>query len=148
MPRRLDTRAEDFENQFALLIGPRETEEDVARVVQAIIADVRARGDAALIELSRRFDRVDLNQVNLRVSEEEIAAAERDCPDNVRNALRIAAARIRGYHERQLPKDETFTDSIGANLGWRWRPLSSVGLYVPGGTASYPSSVLMNAVPA
>jgi len=148
MPRRLDARAEDFERQFAKLIGPRETEEDVVRAVQAIIADVRARGDAALIELSRRFDRVELTPANLRVSEEEIAAAERNCSDEVRNALRVAAARIRGYHERQLPKDESFTDSIGVNLGWRWRPLSSVGLYVPGGTASYPSSVLMNAVPA
>src|SRR5689334_9480101 len=126
MPRRLDARAEDFERQFAALIGPRDAEEDVARAVQGIIADVRARGDAALIDLSRRFDRVELTAANLRVSEDEIAAAERDCPDDVRNALRIAAARIRGYHERQLPKDETFTDSIGVNLGWRWRALSSV----------------------
>lgn len=148
MPRRLDARADDFESRFAALIGPRETEEDVTRAVQTIIADVRARGDAALIELSRRFDRVELDEAKLRVSEDEIAAAERDCPSHVRDALRVASARIRGYHERQLPKDETFTDSIGANLGWRWRPLSSVGLYVPGGTASYPSSVLMNAVPA
>ncbi len=148
MPRRLDARADDFEAQFAALIGPRETDEDVTRAVQGIIADVRARGDAALIELSRRFDRVELTAATLRVSQEEIAAAERNCPDNVRNALLTAAARIRGYHERQLPKDEMFTDSIGVNLGWRWRALSSVGLYVPGGTASYPSSVLMNAVPA
>jgi histidinol dehydrogenase len=148
MPRRLDARAQDFEGQFQALIGPRDTEEDVVRAVQTIIADVRARGDAALIELSRRFDRVELTAANLRVPAEEIAAAERDCPADVHNALRVAAARIRGYHERQLPKDESFTDSIGATLGWRWRPLSSVGLYVPGGTASYPSSVLMNAVPA
>jgi histidinol dehydrogenase len=148
MPRRLDARAEDFEGQFASLIGPRDTEEDVVRSVQAIITDVRARGDAALIELSRRFDRVELTAATLRVSSDEIAAAERNCPEGVRNAFRVAAARIRGYHERQLPKDESFTDSIGVNLGWRWRPLSSVGLYVPGGTASYPSSVLMNAVPA
>ena len=148
MPRRLDAQAADFEREFAALIGPRDTEEDVVRAVQGIIADVRARGDAALIELSRRFDRVELTAATLRVSDDEIAAAERECPVEVRNALRVAAARIRGYHERQLPKDESFTDSIGATLGWRWRPLSSVGLYVPGGTASYPSSVLMNAVPA
>src|SRR5438045_9088951 len=98
MPRRLDARASDFESQFAALIGPRDTEGDVVRAVQGIIADVRGRGDAALIELSRRFDRVELTAANLRVSGDEIAAAERACPADVHNALRGAAARIRGYH--------------------------------------------------
>ena len=149
MPRRLDARDDDFESRFAALIeGTREAEEDVSRSVQSIIADVRARGDAALIELSRRFDRVELTQETLRVSADEIAAAEEACAAGVKDALTIAASRIEAYHRRQLPKDESFTDETGATLGWRWGPLSSVGLYVPGGTASYPSSVLMNAVPA
>ncbi len=149
MPRRLDARTSDFDEAFASLIeGKRETEEDVSRAVKAIIADVRARGDAALIELSGRFDRVELTAETLRVSADEIAAAERACAPDVKGALHLAAERIEAYHRRQLPKDESFTDATGATLGWRWRPLSSVGLYVPGGTASYPSSVLMNAVPA
>jgi histidinol dehydrogenase len=149
MPRRLDARADDFETGFAALVeARRETDEDVSHAVQAIIADVRARGDAALIDLSRRFDRVELTQATLRVSASEIAAAEAACAPDVKDALHMAAARIEAYHRRQLPSDESFTDEIGATLGWRWRALSSVGLYVPGGTASYPSSVLMNAVPA
>jgi histidinol dehydrogenase len=149
MPRRLDTRDADFEAQFAALIdADREADEDVSRTVKDIIADVRKRGDAALIELSRRFDRVELSRDSMRVSADEIAAAERGCAAGLKDALQLAAARIEAYHTRQLPKDESFTDETGATLGWRWRPLSSVGLYVPGGTASYPSSVLMNAVPA
>ena len=149
MPRRLGARADDFETGFAALVeARRETDEDVSHAVQAIIADVRARGDAALIDLSRRFDRVELTQATLRVSASEIAAAEAACAPDVKDALHMAAARIEAYHRRQLPSDESFTDEIGATLGWRWRALSSVGLYVPGGTASYPSSVLMNAVPA
>ncbi|HEX3486811.1 MAG TPA: histidinol dehydrogenase [Micropepsaceae bacterium] len=149
MPRRLNASTSDFETQFAALIGEdREAEDDVSRIVKDIIADVRKRGDAALIELSARLDRVTLTPATLRVSPEEIAAAERKCPPDVKDALLLAAARIEVYHRRQLPKDESFTDAAGATLGWRWGPLSSVGLYVPGGTASYPSSVLMNAVPA
>jgi histidinol dehydrogenase len=149
MPRRLDARAKDFESAFAALIEHRsDAEEDVSRSVKAIIADVRADGDAALIALSRRFDHVDLSIETLRVSPDEIAAADRGCAQDVKDALSLAASRIETYHRRQLPKDESFTDETGAMLGWRWGPLSSVGLYVPGGTASYPSSVLMNAVPA
>jgi histidinol dehydrogenase len=149
MMRRLDARDADFESRFAALIeATREGEDDVSRNVKDIIADVRARGDAALIELSRRFDRVELSTDSLRVPADEIAAAERGCAADLKAALHLAAARIEAYHTRQLPKDESFTDETGATLGWRWRPLSSVGLYVPGGTASYPSSVLMNAVPA
>jgi histidinol dehydrogenase len=149
MPSRLDARASDFETRFAALIeSNRDTEEDVSRIVRGIIADVRARGDAALIELSKRFDQVDLTQKTLRVSADEIDAAMRNAAPAIVSALQMAASRIEAYHVRQLPKDESFTDAEGAVLGWRWGPLSSVGLYVPGGTASYPSSVLMNAVPA
>jgi histidinol dehydrogenase len=149
MPVRLDARSANFSRDFAgLLDAKREAEEDVSRAVKAIIADVRARGDEALIELSRRFDRVELSVSSLRVGAEDIAAAVRQCAPDVRAALETAASRIEAYHRRQLPKDESYTDAIGAKLGWRWRALDSVGLYVPGGTASYPSSVLMNAMPA
>ena len=149
MPRRLDARASDFETSFAALVdGKREAEEDVSRAVKDIIAEVRKRGDEALIALSQRFDRVTLTRETLRVSADEITAAERACATDVVDALRVAAERIDAYHRRQLPKDDHFTDASGVKLGWRWGPLASVGLYVPGGTASYPSSVLMNAVPA
>jgi histidinol dehydrogenase len=149
MPRRLDARAKDFESAFAALIEHRsDAEEDVSRSVKAIIADVRADGDSALIALSRRFDHVDLSAETLRVSADEITAAWRGCAQDIKDALSLAASRIETYHRRQMPKDESFTDETGATLGWRWGALSSVGLYVPGGTASYPSSVLMNAVPA
>lgn len=149
MARKLDASAPDFESAFAALIGAkRETEDDVAASVRVIIADVRARGDAALIELSKRFDKVELTESSLRISAAEINAAERECTIAALNALDVAAKRIEIYHRRQLPADDSFTDETGATLGWRWTALDSVGLYVPGGTASYPSSVLMNAIPA
>ena len=149
MPRRLDARAKSFASDFAALIeSQRDAEDDVSRDVKAIIAEVRSHGDAALIALSRRFDRVELSAETLRVSADEIAAAWRNSAQDIKDALSLATSRIEAYHRRQLPKDESFTDETGAMLGWRWGPLSSVGLYVPGGTASYPSSVLMNAVPA
>jgi histidinol dehydrogenase len=149
MARRLDASAPDFAAQFERLIsGKRETAEDVAEAVRAIIAEVRAKGDAALVELGKRFDHVDLTPATLRLSEAEIAAGERACDKRALAALDVAASRIEAYHRRQLPADERFTDDTGATLGWRWTALDSVGLYVPGGTASYPSSVLMNAVPA
>jgi histidinol dehydrogenase len=149
MARILDARAHAFESAFSALISAkRETEEDVAASVRAIIADVRARGDAALIELSARFDKVNLTSQTLRISADEIAAAEKQCSKAALDALDAAAKRIETYHRRQLPKDDSYTDDTGATLGWRWTALDSVGLYVPGGTASYPSSVLMNAVPA
>ncbi|HEY2034736.1 MAG TPA: histidinol dehydrogenase [Rhizomicrobium sp.] len=147
MARRLDARAPDFEAQFSALIS-RETEEDVAATVRDIVADVRKRGDAALIELIKKFDKVTFTAQALRLSQAEIDAAESECSKEALAALDIAAKRIEVYHRRQLPKDESFIDDTGAMLGWRWTPLDSVGLYVPGGTASYPSSVLMNAVPA
>jgi histidinol dehydrogenase len=147
MARRLDARAPDFESAFQnLLDAKRESDEDVAVSVRAIVADVRARGDAAVREYTTRFDKVEL--ASLRLGEDEIDAAEAQCPREALDALDTAARRIEVYHRRQLPKDESFVDEIGAVLGWRWTPLDSVGLYVPGGTASYPSSVLMNAVPA
>ena len=147
MARRLDARAPDFESAFnALLNAKREQDEDVAAAVRAIIAEVRARGDAALIELTERFDKV--KPILLRLSAGEINAAEAQCSKEALKALDVAAKRIEAHHRRQVPKDESFTDETGATLGWRWTPLDSVGLYVPGGTASYPSSVLMNAVPA
>jgi histidinol dehydrogenase len=149
MVLRLDAGAADFAAQFTALVhGPREAEEDVSRTVRDIIADVRARGDAALIEYGRRFDGVSLTAQTLRVTEGELDAAERNCAPKLRAALELAAERIRVYHQRQVPADARFTDSAGVVLGWRWTALASVGLYVPGGTASYPSSVLMNAVPA
>jgi histidinol dehydrogenase len=120
----------------------------VAQAVRAIIADVRSRGDAALVELSAKFDKVTLTAETLRVTAKEMAEAEAQCPAETLKALDVAARRIEDYHRRQIPKDETYTDEIGAKLGWRWTALDSVGLYVPGGTASYPSSVLMNAIPA
>ena len=149
MARRLDARAADFEQQFkALIDSTRDTDEDVSRAVGDIIADVRARGDAALIELSARFDHASLTPATLRVPFHEIDEAYKSADAEVKSALSLAASRIEAYHQRQLPLDESFTDDTGARLGWRWTPLQSVGLYVPGGTASYPSSVLMNAVPA
>jgi len=149
MARRLDSRAPGFAAQFdALLNAKREEEEDVAQTVRAIIADVRARGDAALVELSNRFDKAGLTAATLRLPQADIDAAEAHCGKDALAALDVAANRIETYHRRQLPQNAWFTDEIGAGLGWRWTPLDSVGLYVPGGTASYPSSVLMNAVPA
>ena len=149
MARRLNARAADFGRQFEALIGStRDTDEDVSRAVGDIIADVRARGDAALIELTARFDRATLTQETLRVPFGEIDAAYKAADADVKAALSLAASRIEAYHQRQVPLDESFTDDTGARLGWRWTPIQAVGLYVPGGTASYPSSVLMNAVPA
>ncbi len=149
MARRLDARSPDFARDFtALISAKRETEEDVAQAVRKIIADVRARGDAALIDLTAQFDKLTLTAQTLRVSSRELDEAQAQCPAETLKALDIAARRIEEYHRRQIPKDETYTDEIGATLGWRWTALDSVGLYVPGGTASYPSSVLMNAIPA
>lgn len=138
-----------FEAAFAALLGmKREEAEDVDQAVAAIIADVRARGDAALIDLTARFDRMELTPDRLAFSDAETEAEIAKVGAEDRAALELAAARIRDYHARQLPQDESWTDAVGATLGWRWTPVSAAGLYVPGGTASYPSSVLMNAIPA
>lgn len=149
MPVFLDTAAPDFEDRFqALLSAKREDSPDVDDVVAGIIADVRARGDAAVIELTAKFDRMQLTPDTLAFTPDEIDAACAKVSENERAALELAAARIRAYHERQKPQDERWIDDCGAELGWRWTPVSAAGLYVPGGLASYPSSVLMNAIPA
>jgi len=149
MARRLNasdaTFAADFEK---LLYAKREEEEDVAQVVKGIIADIRARGDAALIELTNKFDHAGVTAATLKVSAEEIDAALKLVSKEQFAAIETAATRIEAYHRRQIPADDRFTDETGAVLGWRWTSVDSVGLYVPGGTASYPSSVLMNAIPA
>jgi histidinol dehydrogenase len=149
MPRRLDSRAPGFAAEFsALLEDKRETAADVDAAVAAIIAEVRARGDAALIELTQKFDRVSLTSGTLRVSAAEIEAAGQDCATDALKALDLAARRIESYHRRLLPSDLDYVDAEGVRLGARWRPLAAVGIYVPGGLAAYPSSVLMNAIPA
>lgn len=145
----LSTRNAGFAADFAQLLSmKREEAEDVDQAVAAIIADVRARGDAALLELTARFDRMELTAERLAFSDDEIEAEIARVSTEDRAALELAAARIRDYHLRQLPEDASWTDAAGATLGWRWTPVSAAGLYVPGGLASYPSSVLMNAIPA
>lgn len=149
MPVFLNATDPEFETAFASLLGAkREDSVDVDDVVAGIIADVRARGDAALVELTAKFDRLELTPGTLRFSEAEVEALVAQVPAHERAALELAAERIRAYHVRQMPQDHSWTDPEGAMLGWRWTPVSAAGLYVPGGLASYPSSVLMNAVPA
>jgi histidinol dehydrogenase len=138
-----------FEAGFtALLAAKREHDEDVGHTVAAIVRDVRARGDEALVELTRRFDRFEVTVARLRLTRAEIEAAVADCPSEVRQSLEFAAERIEAYHRRQRPADERYTDEAGIELGHRWTPVEAAGLYVPGGLNAYPSSVLMNAVPA
>lgn len=149
MPVRLSTSDTDFASRFdALLAAKREVSEDVDEAVRAIIADVRARGDAALFTLSQKFDDVDLASIGIRVSEAEVEGAVRACSPETLDALGFARDRIAEHHVRHLPQSETYTDALGVTLGHRWTAVESAGLYVPGGLASYPSSVLMNAVPA
>jgi len=149
MPLRLDASASGFSRQFDDFLGAkREVSADVDAAARAIIDDVIKRGDTALIELSQRFDRIDLNRIGLRVTADEIGRAAASCEKKALDALALARSRIEAYHLRQMPKDERFTDALGVELGSRWTPIEAVGLYVPGGTAAYPSSVLMNAVPA
>ena len=149
MPHFLDTTDAGFEQDFVALLGmKREDSPDVDAVVAGIIADVRARGDAAVLELTAKFDRMELTADQLRFSDAEIEAECAKVSDEDRAALELAAERIRAYHERQLPADALWVDEVGAQLGWRWTAVEAAGLYVPGGLASYPSSVLMNAIPA
>ena len=145
----LEQKAADFEAKFkAFLTTKREVSADVNAVVHDIIKDVQTRGDAALADYSLRFDKVDLNAVGLQVTEAEIDAAIAVTDAKVLDALKLAAERIEKHHARQMPKDDIYEDALGVGLGSRWTAIEAVGLYVPGGTASYPSSVLMNAVPA
>ncbi len=149
MPQFLNTTDRNFEAAFqALLAAKLEDSPDVDAVAGNIIADVRARGDAALLELTAKFDRLQLDADGLRFTSVEIEGYCAQVGDEDRAALELAATRIRDYHLRQMPEDAFWTDEAGASLGWRWTPVSAAGLYVPGGIATYPSSVLMNAVPA
>src|SRR5215475_12433954 len=149
MPVRLNSQNADFLQHFrSLLALKREGAQDVEEAVRRIVADVVARGDAALVELTARFDRIDLAKAGLRVSAAEISSAAKSCEAEALAALKLARDRIEAYHRRQMPHDERFTDSLGVELGTKWTAIEAVGLYVPGGTAAYPSSVLMNAVPA
>lgn len=149
MTQFLTTNQVDFQTQFqALLSAKREDSPDVDAIVADIIADVRKRGDAAVTEFTSKFDRLDLSSDKLVFTREEIIGYCSTVPTAERDALELAAERIRAYHAKQLPKDESWIDDAGVSLGWRWTPVSAAGLYVPGGLASYPSSVLMNAIPA
>lgn len=149
MPKFLNVEDASFDSEFGVLLGAkREDSPDVDAVVAEIIADVRARGDAAVIALTAKFDRLELTPETLAFSQDEIDAHCAQVSASDRAALELAAQRIRDYHARQMPQDESWTDAHGATLGWRWTPVSAAGLYVPGGLASYPSSVLMNAIPA
>lgn len=149
MVLRLSQKDQDFEARFmALLAMKREVSEDVDQAVRAIIEDVRARGDQAVLDYTTRFDRMTVTAENLRVSAQEIDAAVAQCDENTLVALQLAHERIARHHARQRPSDDRYHDPIGVELGHRWTAIEAVGLYVPGGTASYPSSVLMNAVPA
>jgi histidinol dehydrogenase len=148
-PKRLDASAPGFEKDFSAFLGRnRDTDENVDRIAADIVADVRARGDAAVLEYTRKFDKVDTDAAGLRIADAERKAAAAKVPAAQREALAFAAQRIEAFHRALLPKDVDFTDATGTRLGARYRPLESVGVYVPGGLAAYPSSVLMNIVPA
>jgi histidinol dehydrogenase len=149
MPIRLDSQSAEFPERFRNLLAiKREAAQDVEQAVRGIVADVAARGDRALFELTAKFDRVDLAKIGLRVTSSEIEAAEKACQGAALDALKLARERIESYHRRQKPVDERFSDPLGVEMGAKWTAIEAVGLYVPGGTAAYPSSVLMNAVPA
>jgi len=147
MPIQLNIRSGDFAQKFrAFLEIKREADDDVETAVRAIVADVAARGDDAVKDYTRQFDELDLDRAGIKVTAAEIAAAA--CSRDALDALELAKTRIETYHRRQLPNDDRFTDALGVELGARWNAIEAVGIYVPGGTAAYPSSVLMNAVPA
>src|SRR6185369_488440 len=147
--RRFNFSDPDFRTALAAFVDERrETPEDVDAIVRDVLAAVRADGLTALLRFAREFDGVELDETSIRVSAAEIDAGAQACPSAVRDAIAFAAERIRSYHARQRPADLRFTDEAGVELGWRWGPLDSVGIYVPGGRAAYPSTVLMNAVPA
>ncbi len=145
----LDARQPGFSDQFsAFLARERGSNGDVRGDVEAIVRDVRTRGGAGVAELTAKFDRLQIDPVLLTSDNVDLHALAADCPDALKSAIDFAAGRIAAYHEAQRPQDHEFTDLAGIRLGWRWTPLDSVGVYVPGGRASYPSSVLMNVVPA
>jgi len=147
--RRFDAADPAFETDFAAFAAaPRGSPAEVDAAVAEVLEAVRLRGLEAVLDYTRRFDGVALSEAEVRVGADEIEAGAADCPPPVRAALAFAAARIRAYHERLRPEDGAFVDAAGVELGWRWTPLDAVGIYVPGGRAAYPSTVLMNAVPA
>jgi histidinol dehydrogenase len=149
MTWRLDTRNGNFNSEFSRFLTARDaTEKDISASVRAIIDDVRSRKDTAVEEYTRKWDFAGFEMASVRVSEKEIRAAKKACPDDVKQSLKLAAKRIASYHKKQFPKNVSYIDPMGVQLGWRWSAIDAVGLYVPGGKASYPSSVLMNAVPA
>ena len=149
MPVKFSTRDADFEARFEELLGAkREVQEDLNNAVTAILNDVKARGDAAVLDYTKRWDRLDITADAMAFTEREIAAAVAQCDAETLDALKLAAARIEAFHRTQPIESSLFTDPAGVRLGARWTPVGAVGLYVPGGTASYPSSVLMNAIPA
>ena len=149
MPHRFDAADPGFREKFEAHFGaPRAAEVDVQSVVADILADVKTRGDAAVREYTAKFDGFDLPPGSYKITEDAIAAVAARCPQDVRDALALAAARIEAFHRNQLPDLESYTDAAGVSLGSRWTPVDAVGLYVPGGRAAYPSSVLMNAIPA
>ena len=149
MPLKLSITDASFEEDFVKLLGmKRESDADVDAAVADIIADVRNRGDEAVCDYTNRFDRLGIDASGMAVSAAEVDAAVADIDADLLKSLELAAKRIRAYHEKQMPADERYTDESGVELGWRWRAVSAAGLYVPGGLASYPSSVLMNAIPA
>ncbi len=149
MAIRLDTRSDDFAQKFrAFLDTKREASADVESAVRDIIADVAARGDRALKDFTLKFDRLDLDKAGIKVMPREIEAARKSCSRAALDALQLARDRIEAFHRRQMPQDDRFTEPLGVELGSRWTAIEAVGLYVPGGSAAYPSSVLMNAVPA
>lgn len=149
MPLKLSTTDASFEEDFVKLLGmKRESDADVDAAVANIIDDVRTRGDEAVCEYTNRFDRLNIDASGMAVTAAEVDAAIGDIDADLLKSLELAATRIRAYHEKQMPADERYTDESGVELGWRWRAVSAAGLYVPGGLASYPSSVLMNAIPA
>lgn len=149
MAARLNAADPGFVDAFAQLLGARaDAAAGVDDDVAAILDDVRARGDEAVIEYTKRFDDLSLVPQTMAISDDEMERAEKECPDDALDALRLAAGRIEAYHRRQLPADENYSDDSGVRLGWRWRAVEAAGVYVPGGRAAYPSSVLMNIVPA
>lgn len=149
MPLKLSNTNAGFEEEFVKLLGmKRESDADVDAAVADIIADVRARGDEAVCEYTNRFDRLNIDAQGMVVTKEEVDAAIKEIDADLLKSLELAAERIGSYHAKQMPADERYTDATGVELGWRWRAVTAAGLYVPGGLASYPSSVLMNAIPA
>jgi histidinol dehydrogenase len=144
-----DQTSANFEAEFSqFLARPRGKPQEVDRDVRAILKAVREDGASALLDFARRFDKVELTRETLRVTPEEIEEGVLACSSDLREAIKLAASRIAAFHRRQMPVDQHWTDEAGVELGWRWGPLDSVGLYVPGGRAAYPSTVLMNAIPA